>query len=691
MLAFLNEWDEHPRPSVHLSTKNKSFLNLAAKYREMGIKNHLFLLALYDTSLADVDPHDENLPEVYKLRVLKECRRNIWYYFREVIRVPQKGGAVIHFRAHRSNIAVLWCVVAGVAVYMEQIRQTGKTTTMSSLVNYIINIYGDNSSINWLTRDDSLRVKTMGDIKDIMDCLPDYCKLQTNKDRANTSELEVTALKNNLKIHVPRSSEKEADKLGRGFTSEWNIIDEIAYVLNIAITLPIILSSGIAARDSVREVNKLFGTIFMSTAGKLHDKDGRYAYSLIQESYRFNESLFDCANKEELYRTIENGAKGNLRVFISFNHRQLGYSDEWLRRTIKENQAKGASANRDFFNIWETGTAEHPLDRTILERISKSKADPIYMDKHKDFPLNWYIMANQIQADLNNIPHTISLDSSEGIGADDYGLVITNSLTGKVTATGCYSHVDTLQFIPWLADMLIKYSNTILIPERKSTGSVIIRGVIDILLKNGIDPFKRIFNRIVNDPHDFPTEWETLKTNLRLRPKDFYIKNIKNFGFVTAGSGYMSRDVLYGEVFSIACADYGTEIKDSGIIGQIEGLVEKNNRIDHGANGHDDMVVAYLLGMWFLMRASNLKYYGINPLSVLSKPASISDDININTSPVDKLLNDQLEEAINQYKLQKNPALKHLIKRRIDKLAATMKRINSAPRNLDGLLASLNE
>lgn len=691
MIAFLKDWDTDPRPGLQLTTKNKSFVDLAAKLRSMGIKNHLFLLALYDQTLSNVDPHDPELTDQLKLRVLAECKRNIWYFFREVLRIPQKGGAVTHFRAHRSNIAVIWCVVTAVMVYVEQIRQSGKTTTVGGIVNYILNIYGKNSSINWLTRDDSLRVKTMGDIKGMMDELPDYCILKLSGDKSNTSELEVSVLDNTLKMHVPSKSVKDADKIGRGFTSEWSIVDEGAYISNIAVTLPVLLSAGTAARDSVRAIGKMFGTILMSTAGKLHDPDGRYAYDITQTSCRFRESLYDCRDQEELHRQIAAEARGNIRVFISFNHRQLGYTDEWLRRAISETMSTKETANRDFFNIWETGTTSHPLDKDVLQKIVHGVVEPTFVHTGmQGYTLRWYIPQASISRELSLAPHIIGLDSSEGIGADDYGLTITNGITGAVVAAGEYNHVDTLKFSPWIAELLIQHPTMVLNIERKSTGVVILKAIIDILVANGIDPFKRIYNRIVNDPHDFPNEWEVVRSHMRSRPKDFYSKTLKYFGFVTAGSGFMSRDALYGEVFAVATEEYGSLIKDSKVVGQIEGLVTKNNRIDHGANGHDDLVIAYLLSMWFLMRASNLKHYGINPLSVLSRPSS-TDKTDNTSSQVSRIIETQLENAVEQFKNQTNPLLKQLIKQRINKLAEAVSKGNSNPRNLEALLASLDE
>ena len=64
-ILFAKDWAKYPTATIHYETKNKSFIELASKYREMGIKNHAFILALVNPDLRFVDPTDPNLsPEL---------------------------------------------------------------------------------------------------------------------------------------------------------------------------------------------------------------------------------------------------------------------------------------------------------------------------------------------------------------------------------------------------------------------------------------------------------------------------------------------------------------------------------------------------------------------------------------------------------------------------------------------------
>ena len=68
------------------------------------------------------------------------------------------------------------------------------------------------------------------------------------------------------------------------------------------------------------------------------------------------------------------------------------------------------------------------------------------------------------------------------------------------------------------------------------------------------------------------------------------------------------------------------------IIGQITTLITKNGRVDHEVGSHDDMVVGWLLGQWFLRKGKNLSYYGIEGGRAMSalrtkEPDSLLDSI----------------------------------------------------------------
>ena len=83
-----------------IRTTNISFLDAVLLAREMGIPNYYAPLEIVDTSLCDIDLTKVNpetgeptLTAEEKVRVINECKKNPWYYFREVLRlnIPEEN------------------------------------------------------------------------------------------------------------------------------------------------------------------------------------------------------------------------------------------------------------------------------------------------------------------------------------------------------------------------------------------------------------------------------------------------------------------------------------------------------------------------------------------------------------------------------------------------------------------------
>ena len=102
------------------------------------------------------------------------------------------------------------------------------------------------------------------------------------------------------------------------------------------------------------------------------------------------------------------------------------------------------------------------------------------------------------------------------------------------------------------------------------------------------------------------------------RSRDVYTKYRKEFGYATSGSGKASRDNLYGTALNASTAYTAEVTRDPTLIHQISRLIRKNGRIDHRPGEHDDTVIAWLLGYWFLSKAKNKQQYGLSTNTVLS-------------------------------------------------------------------------
>lgn len=621
-ILFLDDWNNYPTAIIDTETTNKSFVRLSALYREMGVKNHAFLLALINPSLQGVNPFDPNLSLEMQLKISYECKINPWYFFREILKAPaQVGGVAERFQANRGNMALFWSFFNHILIILIQIRQTGKSFSTDGLMTYLLNIRCSSTEINLLTKDDTLRSANIQRLKDIDIELPFYLKQRTKADVNNTEELSIKSLNNKYKAHVPQKSPKMAYNVGRGLSSPIFQIDEGPFQPNIAIALPAALAAGTALREKAALAGEPYGTILTTTAGKKDDRDGKYIYNFISEAAEWTERFFDCKNIQELEAMVRRHSRtGKLRINATFNHQQLGKDDAWLKRAIEDSNAVGEDADRDFFNKWTSGTMSSPLPVQTLEKIRKSYTAEKYtsISNIGGYLTRWYIEEHQIEQFMKDGQFVMSLDTSDASGGDDISLLLTNIYSGETIAAGTFNETNLITFAQWLAiEWISKYRNVVTVIERKSSGVAIIDYLLLILPSMGIDPFKVLFNRVVNDYEEDRERFREISEPMGRRPADIYTRYKKSFGFATSGGGTTSRPDLYSSTLQSAAKMVGDKVRDLTTINQITGLVNMNGRVDHQTGEHDDMVIGWLLNHWFMTKAKNLSFYGINTKDIL--------------------------------------------------------------------------
>ncbi len=622
MILFEQDWALYPSAFPDLQTKNKSFVRLASIYRSMGVRNHAFILALLNPNLVGVDPFDPDLTLDMQAAVVIECKMNPWYFFREVARAPGLAGSPPSMlEANRGNISLFWCFFNHIMIFLIQIRQTGKSFNTDVLMTLLMNVICENTSINLLTKDDTLRRANIERLKNIASELPRYMQQKSRMDANNGEELTIRSLGNTYTTHVPQSSPKNAYKMGRGLTSPIFHIDEPPFQPNIAIALPAALSATGAAVDRAREAGTPWGTIFTTTSGKKDDKDGKYVYNLLQDSAMWTEAFFDAANAHELELMIcRNSRAGVCRINATFNHRQLGKTDDWLRTKLRESLSTGDDANRDYFNMWTSGSQTNPLSVQILEAITRSFMPAVYSEisKPHGYIMRWYISDEEIEHRMANGQFILGSDTSEAVGNDDISLVLTDVETLETVAAGNYNETNLITLADWICKFLVKYKNVTMIVERRSTGGMLLDYLLLMLPQYGEDPFKRLYNRVVHDFDEDRGRYQEICQSLDRRDPAVYVRFKKTFGFATSSGGVASRSELYSTTLQNAAKRGCGVVRDKMLIDQIAGLINRNGRIDHDDGEHDDMVIGWLLCNWLLFHGKNLAHYGINNSRVMS-------------------------------------------------------------------------
>lgn len=697
-ILYENDWKYYPEAIIDTETTNKSFTRLSALYRDMGISNNSFILQLHNPELQGISPFSVDLTAEQEIMMAIEAKDNFFYFLRECVRVP--GGAYddpIKFRANRGNIALFWLFMNHITNMLIQPRQTGKSFSTDTLMRYMLNIRCTHTTINLLTKDDTLRSANLNRLKELELELPTFFRLKTREDLANTEELTIKALKNRYRGHVPNKSPKMAMNVGRGLTSPIFQVDEAAFFYNVAITVPAALAAGTDERNKAKSKNEPYGTIFTTTAGKKDDRDGAYVYDLLCNSAVWTEKFFDSANKEELDKIIRsNSSKGELRVNSTFSHRQLGYTDEWLKEALESSLSTGDDANRDFFNIWTSGSQSSPISTALAEVIRKSQVDDFYAEISKPYSYitRWFIDEQDIDRVMNSGHFVLGSDTSDASGGDDISLFLRSVKTGECIAAGNYNETNLITFSMWVVDWLVKYENITLIMERRSTGSMILDYVLLMLVSKDIDPFTRIYNTAVQDKDEFPERFKAISKSNKYTLQNDIVKFKKLFGFATSATGATSRSELYSTTLLNSCKLTGDKTRDPKTIDQTLSLIVKNGRVDHPAGGNDDMCIAWLLSFWLLTQGKHLNHYNISPRDILidnkiNKEANTPTAVYNNAeqqyvrSEVERLL-DEITEEPNDFIVQK---LEHKLRH----LATKLNEEDRTLLSLEELLTTLKE
>jgi len=618
MILFLEDWKRYPNAIVHNTTKNKTFIDYVYLLREMKVENHAFPLALHNPLLRNIDPHDPNLEPIHHRMIIKECKENPWYFFREVLVAPSNAGIGGNpFRANRGNITTIWLFFNHITTLLIQPRQTGKSFVTESIDAAILNIWGINMKLNLLTKDEKLRSESIARIKNIMSEFPKYLQFRTKKDSNNSETIDIKLLNNKLTAHVAQSSKKLAFNAARGLTSAYLRVDEFAYYNLINVTLPAALPSLGAAKEDAKKNNQPYGVLLTTTAGWLNSESGKYAYKFYSEATVWDEKMLDLKDRKQLRKFLRsNGSSDKENVVVDMNHLQLGFTDKWLKERILEAECTEDEANTDFLGIWADGDATSPFDKKLLKRLADSITPPFETKIYEEgYALRWYIDPDK----AGNREMVLASDTSDAVGNDDITIVIRDIKTAEVLAVGEYNETNTIMFAEWIFKLLNIHKRMILIMERRSSGTSIIDYLFRAFSAIKVNPYTRIFNWIVQEAEVNGARFREMK--LLGGTRTFQDKHRKENGFATAASGRASRDKLYGSSLTASMKNTAPKVLDKKLVGQLLLLKIRNNRIDHAVGEKDDLVISWLLGYWFCSNAENVEFYGYSQNEMLSKAA----------------------------------------------------------------------
>ena len=590
-------YEEHDEYILDYDTSNASFIALASVLRRKGIKNWAFFLKLYDEDLVGVDPYDENLSPEYQLKVIMECRRNIWYFIREVMRIPAPGDPM-QFKLHRGNLALLWACANNIPVYEVLPRQHGKTWAVISYALWTFNYASDYTNMLFMNKqlgDSQLNLKRL---KDARELLPPYLrvdKTQTDKgelkeNRGNVNSMR-NALHNEITVKASARNPIAADELGRGMTVAWVWIDEIAFVQFNRIIYAAMAPAWSKAAEIAIEKGRPTGKILTTTPSDLSTDMGKFAYEVRDDAAKFDESLYD-KDPSELSTWMDKNSK-NGYLYIEFSYMQLDHKnpDKWFEKQCKDLLYDWTKIRREVLLQWNNASSNSPFDENDLRDIRSAckkanELDSIIINKY--YKLNVYKKIDPSRK------YIITIDPAKGRGtqSDRTAITVIDAKTQECCAvfkSSVIQYKETFRFVYTLVNNYIP--DAVLVVENN----------IDTLIEYIMNSSLR---SLLYYEFDRTPAKEKRKKGVKVHDQ----KNNILYGITTTSANRPKYfDILFEMVRTQQHLLFAEELVE-----EIETLEYKSaTRIEAVSGAHDDVIISYLLGIYVLRYGNNRPRFGL--------------------------------------------------------------------------------
>lgn len=594
---------------THMSTTNKSFLEMHYFLKSIGIKNNAFMLALLDPDLASIDPYDKNLNFFMKQKILRECMCNYWYFIREVVRIPDEGGNGLKYQLHRGNLALSFCMELNLNIFLELTRQQFKT--VSALVRYLyeFNFGTSNSVIGFLNKDKEASKENLAKLKDIRKALPAYLRMDqdfnTDGKRIKTPDtvetLQHKTNGNRIRTFSSATSKIKAQNLIRGKTLPFLWLDEYAFIAHNSI----IYTNGVPALQTAwmnaKKNNAPYGVLITTTPGFLADDEGLDAFEKKNKATEFDESWYDFSYEQIM--TIVEANSASSFVYIRFTYQQLGRDEEWFANICKTMEYKWVDIRREVLLEWSYSSQNSPFTQEDLEIVGSFVKEPI----KRIYFLGKYLFNIYDNLELRNgipkYPPLIGVDVSGGYQRDSSAITCICSRTTRVVADFKNNCISTPELARVIYELVTKYmSNAIVNIERNGGyGASVLAKLIPTNIKKNL--YFEIKDKVIEERNDgIKMQRRTQKT--------------KVYGL---DSTKAIRELLI-QILRERMQYHKDKFISKELFNELRTLeVKRSGRVEHSDITHDDVVFSYLMAMYIWYEGKNLREtWGIEKSSILT-------------------------------------------------------------------------
>ena len=603
-------------------TKNTSFLQTAQELKSLGIKNWYFMLRVKypQFNITDVDPFDPDLSAETIGKIILESKDNIWYYVREVARIPAKGAPKPFLPLlTRASAAITWCFEHNIDFMIIQPRQTHKTTWINLLLTHAFIFDLNNADIPMMHLQDKDVTRNVEMFRDYILELPKYMNPWSNRPKPpGVKSIKYEAHKTAIyPLCQPDSETTAMDKL-RGMTLFVGFLDEFEY-LNFITN---IISGAKPAMESGRSIAKKTGArcciMYASTPGNLETSTGKAAQRLIDNTPNWSEKYYDLttAEVEMLFEKNidEDGVDRTMirRFYIEYNYKQLRKDDHWLEMQYKEAAATNdlAEYRRGYLLQRFRGAAGELFKQVDIDYINAHVREPddeiLLLKKYHLYLYKHPVVMTDINSDHPffdiTCPYLIGIDIAGGTAGDNTTFVVVHPYTFQVVAELASPYMggnlDLIRCIIELAKLMPK---AIFCPETNSIGKALLEWIQESNLEYRFycDP-KLDITKNVTEENDKDIEAQLKNKALQRR----YIGTN-----VTPKIRNLMMQLLKRYVH-----DFRHLINTKLLVKDINNLTINKNKIEAQSGEHDDVVMAYCHVLYIFTFGFDLTRYGIDIL-----------------------------------------------------------------------------
>lgn len=612
------------------NTSNTSFLEMKYYLKNAGIKNDSFFLVLYDPDLMGVNPRDPKLNRTMKLKILKECKMNFFYFIREVVRIPDQGGDVgagKKYGLHRGNLAMNFGFIMNWCLFCEFPRQNGKTISAVIWYLWCFNFGTTNSEFMFINKSLSDSKLNLERLKDIRSALPDYLRFdqpmqiggKTIKPKSNIETLEHISNGNKIKTLASANSETKANSLGRGCTQPFQWYDEHAFIPHVDLVYKSATPAYKTASQNARMNGKNYGILITTTPGDLTTKSGQASNAIRNAATPFNEKFYDMSFEQ--LQTIMAKNTSSAFVYIRYTYQQLGRSEEWFKEICILMNKDWSAIRREVLLEWSTASDNSPFKKEDLNKVKQwIMKEPLHTIYIRGFLVNIYSKMDP-NVSLFKYPPIIGVDVSGGYMKDSSAITIIDSKDTKVVGDLNCNYINQNDLAAVIYDLVTLHMPTAIVNIERNGGfgAAVLSKLVNTKIKRNL--YYEIKDRVVEERVNYGGTINRVK------------QKTKCYGFDnTKDSRNLLMDILRNRM-----ENHKDKFISPIIFNELEGLVvTKNGRIDHSANTHDDQVFSYLLALY-------VWYYGKN---VRENWGLIKDELKTDQE-LDEIVNDISQDEYN--------------------------------------------